>query len=70
MKKNILQALRAGLKNKLKVNYPKLDDFAPSARVLIPKNISIKATTTDKLGFIGNKEGIAAITTCLITKHD
>jgi len=70
MKKNILQALRAGLKNKLKVNYPKLDDFAPSARVLIPKNISIKATTTDKLGFIGNKEGIAAITTCFIIKHD
>jgi len=37
----------------------------------IPKegydNISIKATTTDKLGFIGNKEGVAAITTCLLT---
>ena len=30
-------------------------------------NISIKATTTDKLGFIGNKEGVAAITTCLLT---
>ena len=33
-------------------------------------DISIKATTTDKLGFIGSKEGIATITTCLITKHD
>ena len=33
-------------------------------------DISIKATTTDKLGFIGNKEGIATITTCLIVKHD
>ena len=33
-------------------------------------DISIKATTTDKLGFIGNKKGIAAITTCLIIKHD
>ena len=30
-------------------------------------NISIKATTTDKLGFIGNKDGLAAITTCLLT---
>ena len=30
-------------------------------------NISIKATTTDKLGFIGNKDGMAAITTCLLT---
>ena len=36
----------------------------------LASNISIKATTTDKLGFIGSKEGIAAITTCLITKHD
>ena len=44
-------------------------------RVLLKKtspdsDISIKATTTDKLGFIGSKEGIAAITTCLIIKHD
>lgn len=30
-------------------------------------HISIKATTTDKLGFIGNKDGVAAITTCLLT---
>ena len=33
-------------------------------------NISIKATTTDNLGFIGNKKGIAAITTCLLFKND
>ena len=30
-------------------------------------NISIKATTTDHLGFIGDKKGIAAFTTCLLT---
>lgn len=33
-------------------------------------NISIKATTTDNLGFIGDKKGIAAITTCLLFKND
>ena len=31
------------------------------------KKISIKATTTDKLGFIGNKLGIAAESICLVT---
>ena len=30
--------------------------------------ISIKATTTDHLGFIGEKKGIAIITTCLLEK--
>ena len=31
-------------------------------------NLSIKATTTDSLGFIGEKKGIAVITTCLLEK--
>ena len=62
MKKNILQALRAReLVRRKGVLFKKT---SPDS------NISIKATTTDKLGFIGNKEGIATITTCLITKHD
>ena len=30
--------------------------------------MSIKATTTDSLGFIGEKKGIAVITTCLLEK--
>lgn len=33
-------------------------------------NVSIKATTTDNLGFIGEKKGIAVITTCLLFKND
>ena len=32
--------------------------------------ISVKATTTDHLGFIGNSEGIAAIVTALICKDE
>lgn len=35
---------------------------------MITDHISIKATTTDHLGFIGQKKGIAVITTCLLRK--
>lgn len=31
-------------------------------------NINIKATTTEELGFVGNKEGISAYAVCLIKK--
>ena len=33
-----------------------------------PKNINIKATTSERLGFTGRQEGIAALTTILIYK--
>jgi 2-C-methyl-D-erythritol 2,4-cyclodiphosphate synthase len=33
-----------------------------------PENISIKATTTEKLGFIGREQGIAALAVALLTK--
>ena len=36
--------------------------------VLTTDDISIKATTTDYLGFIGQKKGIAVISTCLLRK--
>ncbi len=32
--------------------------------------IGIKATTCERLGFIGREEGIAALAVCLITTHD
>lgn len=34
------------------------------------KNISIKATTTEKLGFVGNKEGIASYSVVLLKEVD
>lgn len=53
--------------------YPKLKPHIPSmqqtlARVLAidPDDISVKATTTEKLGFTGRQEGISAYATVLI----
>ena len=34
-----------------------------------PDDISIKATTSEKLGFTGRQEGISAYATVLITKN-
>lgn len=33
-----------------------------------PENISVKATTTEKLGFVGREEGVSAFATVLLTK--
>lgn len=33
------------------------------------KNISVKATTTEKLGFVGNEEGISSYAVCLLIKE-
>ena len=41
-----------------------------STSLFLNNNISIKATTTDYLGFIGAGKGIAAITNCLLTKKN
>ena len=54
---------------------PKISPYIPEmiktiASVLSTncENIAIKATTTEKLGFIGHEEGIAAFATALISK--
>ena len=51
-------------KMKKNLNFILLDHLS------MDENISIKATTTDHLGFIGEEKGIAAITTCLLIKHN
>ncbi|MDR1887724.1 MAG: 2-C-methyl-D-erythritol 2,4-cyclodiphosphate synthase [Prevotellaceae bacterium] len=52
---------------------PKIKDYTPEMRSVLSdimkipvENISIKATTTEKLGFTGREEGIAVYATVLI----
>jgi len=54
---------------------PKISPFIPEMQVVISSiletendNISIKATTAEKLGFIGKEEGVVAIAVALLTK--
>jgi 2-C-methyl-D-erythritol 2,4-cyclodiphosphate synthase len=54
---------------------PKLKDYIPNMQVTLANilktsdaDISIKATTTEKLGFVGREEGIAAQVVVLIMK--
>ncbi|HEY2349380.1 MAG TPA: 2-C-methyl-D-erythritol 2,4-cyclodiphosphate synthase [Puia sp.] len=56
---------------------PKIMAFVPEMRNVIagileitPEDISIKATTTEKLGFIGNEEGLMAQAVALLKKSD
>ncbi len=56
---------------------PKLSPYINEIRKVISKlleteieNISVKATTTEKLGFIGREEGIAAFVTVLVVKAE
>lgn len=55
---------------------PKLNPHIPAMQQCLaevmgcePDRISIKATTTERLGFVGRKEGIAAYATVLINKE-
>lgn len=54
---------------------PKVKEYIPEMQRIISSvmgtdvlNVSIKATTTEKLGFIGNEKGIAAYAVALISK--
>ncbi len=54
---------------------PKISSFIPEMQTVIsnilgtePDDISIKATTTEKLGFTGREEGVIAISVALLTK--
>jgi 2-C-methyl-D-erythritol 2,4-cyclodiphosphate synthase len=57
--------------------HPKLNPHIPAMKSCLAEvigtdeeNISIKATTTEKLGFTGREEGISAYATVLIEKQD
>lgn len=54
---------------------PKIAQFIPEMRRRIaeivetdPENITIKATTTEKLGFTGREEGVVALAVVLLSK--
>ena len=56
---------------------PRLNQYVPAMRERIadllgiePSRVGIKATTTERLGFVGREEGIAASAVCLIAAHD
>jgi 2-C-methyl-D-erythritol 2,4-cyclodiphosphate synthase len=54
---------------------PKISAYVPEMRNVIssivgtePDNVTIKATTTEKLGFIGREDGIAAMAIALLSR--
>ena len=54
---------------------PKISKYIPEMQKVLskilqiePERLSIKATTTEKLGFIGKKEGLSAQAVCLLMK--
>jgi len=56
---------------------PRLMQYADAMRAIISnilhikiEDVSIKATTTEKMGFIGKGEGLAAYATVLLTRED
>ncbi|MCL1937192.1 MAG: 2-C-methyl-D-erythritol 2,4-cyclodiphosphate synthase [Candidatus Azobacteroides sp.] len=56
---------------------PKLNPFIPQMKTCLAQtmqvdkeDISIKATTSEKMGFVGREEGIAVFATALLFKHN
>jgi len=54
---------------------PKISSFIQEMKKVIssivetkPENVAVKATTTEKMGFIGKEEGIVALTVVLLSK--
>jgi len=59
----------------LSLESPKIKTFVPAMQQIIanilrvdPEDISIKATTTEKMGFVGREEGLVAYATVLLQK--
>ena len=56
-------------RSKLKANIPAMQQTLSAVMGIDEDDISIKATTTEKLGFTGREEGISAYATVLIMKE-
>ena len=54
---------------KLKSHIPAMQQTLAKVMGIDEDDISIKATTTERLGFTGREEGISAYATVLITKE-
>jgi 2-C-methyl-D-erythritol 2,4-cyclodiphosphate synthase len=55
---------------------PKINPFIPQMQQVLaktmniqPDQVSIKATTNEKLGYIGREEGVTAYAVCIISKN-
>ncbi len=53
---------------KIKKHVPKMQEIIASILHITTEDVSIKATTTEKMGFVGREEGLVAYASCLITK--
>ena len=60
--------------NTLLAQKPKIAPFVPQMRQALADvmgiavdRVSVKATTTERLGFVGREEGVAAYATCLLS---
>ncbi len=53
-------------KPKIKAFIPKMQETLAQVMQISPEDVSVKATTSEKLGFAGREEGIAAYATALI----
>lgn len=53
---------------KLKAHIPEMQEVLVHVMNIEPEDVSIKATTTEKLGFTGREEGISAYATVLIER--
>ena len=56
-------------KPKLNPHIPRMQEILAEVMNIDQDNISIKATTTEKLGFVGREEGMAAQVVALLIKH-
>lgn len=61
-----MDAVIACQKPKLAPSIPKMRENLAEDLQCDPSQISIKATTTEKLGFVGREEGISAQAVCLL----